>query len=93
MMFASILVWLVIGSLAGVLSAMAGPQDSFGLPGDIAIGIAGAVAGGLFWPMFGVFTGTGLTGTMIGGVAGVALALPAMRMIRPDLITFLYPKP
>ena len=41
--------------------------------------------------MLNVFLGVGLFNAVIGGVVGVSLALPVMRLARPALLLFLYP--
>jgi len=69
------------------------PQNSFGWRGDIAIAIGGAIAGGICWPMLDVFLGVGVFNAAVGGLIGASLALPLMRMLRPDLLLFLYPEP
>jgi uncharacterized membrane protein YeaQ/YmgE (transglycosylase-associated protein family) len=91
-MLLSIFMWLAIGAVVGVVSAFAVPANSYGWRGDVAIGIAGAVVGGLAWPMAGIYLGVGVFNAAVGGLMGVLLVLPAMRMIRPDLFAFLYPK-
>lgn len=91
-MFLSILMWLAIGAIVGVISAFAMPANSYGWRGDIAIGIAGAIAGGICWPMLDIYLGIGVFNAAVGGLMGVSFVLPAMRMIRPNLSGFLYPK-
>jgi uncharacterized membrane protein YeaQ/YmgE (transglycosylase-associated protein family) len=83
--------WLTIGAMAGALLRLFAPQNSYGWRGDIAIGIVGAFAGGFAWPMLGIFLGVGVFNAAIGGLLGVSLALPVMRMARPELLHFLYP--
>ena len=90
-LFLSLFIWLAIGAAAGALSAFVAPENSYGWRGDIAIGIAGAVAGGFCWPMLDIFLGVGAFNAVIGGLVGVSLALPTMRMVRPSLLLFLYP--
>jgi|GEM_PF-2840128 uncharacterized membrane protein YeaQ/YmgE (transglycosylase-associated protein family) len=92
-MLLSMFMWLVIGAAAGTLPQFVAPENSYGWRGDIAIGIAGAIAGGFLWPMLGIFLGVGVFNAAIGGLAGVSLALPAMGMARPELLFFLYPTP
>ena len=84
--------WLVIGAIAGALSAFAAPANSYGWRGDIVIGIMGAFAGGVAWPVLGVYLGIGVFNAAVGGLIGVSLALPVMRMARPELLVFFYPK-
>jgi uncharacterized membrane protein YeaQ/YmgE (transglycosylase-associated protein family) len=92
-MFLSLFMWLTIGAIAGALTRLVAPQNSYGWRGEIAIGIAGAIAGGFAWPMLDVFLGVGVFNAAIGGFIGASLALPAMRMARPELMLFLYPAP
>jgi uncharacterized membrane protein YeaQ/YmgE (transglycosylase-associated protein family) len=90
-MFLSMVIWFAIGAVAGTLTRLLAPQNSYGWRGDIAIGIAGAIAGGFCWPMLDVFLGVGAFNAVIGGLLGVSLALPVMRMARPELMLFLHP--
>ena len=83
----------MIGALTGTLSAFTAPDNSYGWRGDIAIGVAGAFAGGVAWPMLDVYLGIGALNAAVGGLLGVSLALPVMRMARPELLLFLYPEP
>ena len=90
-MFLPTLVWFCIGGVVGTLSALLAPVNSFGWRGDVIISVVGAMAGGLLWPMLNVFLGVGLFNAVIGGVVGVSLTLPVMRLARPALLLFLYP--
>jgi uncharacterized membrane protein YeaQ/YmgE (transglycosylase-associated protein family) len=92
-MFLSMFMWLAIGALTGALLRFIAPQNSYGWRGDIAIGVVGAFVGGFIWPMFGIFLGVGVFNAAIGGVLGVSLALPVMRMARPELMLFFHPLP
>jgi uncharacterized membrane protein YeaQ/YmgE (transglycosylase-associated protein family) len=92
-MFLSMVIWFAIGAVAGALSRLLAPQNSYGWRGDIAIGIAGAITGGFCWPMLDIFLGVGAFNAVIGGLLGVSLALPVMRMARPELMLFLHPAP
>ncbi len=85
--------WLAIGAIAGALLRFAAPKNSYGWRGEITIGIVGAFVGGFLWPMLGIFLGVGVFNAAIGGLLGVSLALPVMRMARPELLAFLYPLP
>ena len=55
--------------------------------------LAGAITGGFCWPMLDIFLGVGAFNAVIGGLLGVSLALPVMRMARPELMLFLHPAP
>ena len=90
-MLLSLFIWLVIGVVCGTLSALLVPENSFGWRIESGIGFAGAIAGGLVWPMFDIYLAVGAFNAVIGGVMGVVLALLIARMIRPDLLAYLNP--
>ena len=50
----SIVIWLVIGAVAGFLAGLIMEGGGFGLVGNIIIGILGAVVAGYFFPRLGV---------------------------------------
>jgi uncharacterized membrane protein YeaQ/YmgE (transglycosylase-associated protein family) len=51
----SIVVWLVIGAIAGWLAGQIVRGYGFGLIGDIAVSIVGAAIGGIVLPRLGIF--------------------------------------
>ena len=50
----SIVIWLVIGAVAGFLAGLVMEGGGFGLAGNIIIGILGAVVAGYIFPRLGV---------------------------------------
>ena len=58
----SLLTWLIVGLIAGVLASLV-MGGGYGLIGDIIIGIVGAFLGGWLFSMLGV-------GSPFGGLAG-----------------------
>jgi uncharacterized membrane protein YeaQ/YmgE (transglycosylase-associated protein family) len=50
----SIVIWLVIGAVAGFLAGLIMDGGGFGLIGNIVIGILGSVVAGYFFPRLGV---------------------------------------
>ncbi len=77
-----IIIWLVIGAVAGWLAGLIMKGDDFGLVGNIVVGIIGAVIGG--W-LFGVFfTGTpgGILGAIISATIGAVVLLFVIRLVR-----------
>jgi uncharacterized membrane protein YeaQ/YmgE (transglycosylase-associated protein family) len=50
----SIIIWLVIGAVAGFLAGLIMEGGGFGLIGNIVIGILGAAVAGYLFPRLGV---------------------------------------
>ena len=76
------LLWVVIGAVAGFL-ANAVMRSSYGLGGDVIIGVIGAFIGGwLFRDMRWHAPLNGIAGTIIVAFIGAVILLAALRMIR-----------
>ena len=73
----TILVWLVLGLIAGWLASLMLGTGGYGLIGDIVVGILGAVLGGwLASTFFGVdVTGLNLTSVAVAVVGAIILIL------------------
>lgn len=67
--YTGLLIFIVIGAVAGWLAGVLMEGRSFGLVGNIIIGIIGAIAGGL---LFGLL---GLIGSIATAIVGAALFL------------------
>lgn len=78
----SILVWAIIGLIAGWLaSAVVG--GGFGLIGDIVIGIVGSFLGGFIFRAMGIGpVFPGLAGTIFVAFVGAIVLLTFLRLIR-----------
>ena len=81
-----IIVWLVIGFIAGALAGRVVAGGGFGCLADTVIGLAGAVIGGaiLSWltPNRAVDTG-GVIGDIVVAFVGAALLLAIIRLLTP----------
>jgi len=73
----SLIVWLVIGAVAGlIVRRLLGGTPPFGKMGDIVLGIAGGVVGGFLLAVLGVGgTVGGLIGTMVTALLGAVLLI------------------
>src|SRR6516164_10597630 len=72
-MIVSLIVWLLIGGIAGWLASLIVKGHGLGLAGDIVVGIVGAVIAGWLLPMIGfVFVG-GVLAAIINAVIGAVL--------------------
>jgi len=76
-----LLVFLVIGALAGWLAGKIVKGSAYGLIGNIAIGIAGAVTGGFLFGLIGI-SFSGLIGHSIGATAGAVILLSVLKWLR-----------
>lgn len=77
-----LLIWLVIGAIAGVLAGTIVKGGGFGLFGDIVVGIIGAFVGGWLLPRLGVHLGDGLVPIIASATIGSVVLLLVLRMIR-----------
>jgi uncharacterized membrane protein YeaQ/YmgE (transglycosylase-associated protein family) len=78
-----ILLFLLIGALAGWIAGELVKGRGFGLLGDIVVGIIGAFIGGYLFTAFGVTTaGYGLLGSLITATIGAVVLLFVIKMFR-----------
>ena len=78
----SILVFLLIGAIAGWLAGLIVRGGGYGLIGDILIGIVGAFIAGLILPRIGVNLGGGPLGAILGATIGAVILLLIVRVVR-----------
>jgi uncharacterized membrane protein YeaQ/YmgE (transglycosylase-associated protein family) len=72
----SVLLWLVIGAVVGLLARrIFGKTGKFGVAGDIVIGIVGAIIGGYLLGLLGAFGTTGILISLLAAVVGAVLLL------------------
>ncbi len=78
----SILVWLLIGAVAGWLAGVIVKGYGFGLLGNIVVGILGAFIGGWLFGSLGISSGSGILGSVIGATIGAVVLLFVIRLLR-----------
>ena len=78
----SIVIWLIVGAIAGWLAGMVVKGGGFGLIGDIVVGIIGAVIAGWLLPQIGIVIGGGLVGAIINAFIGAVILLIILRLIK-----------
>jgi len=78
----ALVIWLLIGAIAGWLAGQIMKGGGFGLVGDIIIGIIGAFIAGELFPRLGIELGGGLVGVIIAAAIGACLLLFVLRLIR-----------
>lgn len=77
-----ILVWLIIGAVAGWLAGLVVKGGGFGLVVDIIVGIVGAFIGGWLSGMVGLSLGGGLLGSIITATIGAVVLLFVVRLFK-----------
>jgi uncharacterized membrane protein YeaQ/YmgE (transglycosylase-associated protein family) len=78
----TLLIWLVVGAVAGWLAGVIVKGGGFGLLGDIVIGIIGAFIGGWLLPKLGIHIATGLVGIIAAATVGAVVLLLVLRLVR-----------
>jgi uncharacterized membrane protein YeaQ/YmgE (transglycosylase-associated protein family) len=76
----SIIIWLIVGAIAGWLAGQIMTGFGFGLVGNIVLGIVGAIVAGWlfprFWPMGGI------PGAIIHAAVGAIIVLFVIGLIK-----------
>jgi uncharacterized membrane protein YeaQ/YmgE (transglycosylase-associated protein family) len=78
----SLLIFLVIGALAGWLGGIIVKGYGLGLIGDIVVGVIGSFIGGWLFSYLHLFHGSGFVGNLIGATVGAVLLLIVLRLVR-----------
>jgi len=79
----SILAWIIVGLVAGVLASLVMGGTGYGIIGDIIIGIVGAFVGGWLFSLLGVSSPWGgLPGTIFVAFVGAVVLLFVLRLLR-----------
>lgn len=80
----TLLVWLGVGALAGLITRhFMGGQSPFGIVGDAILGISGGIVGGYLLALAGMGnTAGGLLATIATAVVGASLLVWSTRYIR-----------
>ncbi len=77
-----IIIWLIVGAIAGWLAGMVVKGGGFGLIGDIIVGIVGGIIAGWLLPQLGIVIGGGLVGDVIDSFIGAVILLVIIRLIK-----------
>jgi len=76
-------VWFVlIGLVAGWLAGTLMKGGGFGVIGDIAVGVLGALLGGFLFSSLGLSAGGGLLGAVIVATIGAIVLIFLLRLIK-----------
>ena len=78
----SLLVFLIIGAIAGWLAGVVVKGGGFGLIGDIVVGIIGAIVAGWLFPTLGWTLGGGWIGSILSAAIGAIIVLVIIKLIK-----------
>ena len=78
----TLLIWLVVGAVAGWLAGTLVKGGGFGLLGDIVVGIIGAFIAGWLFPKLGFHLAAGIVGVILSATIGAIVLLLLLRLIR-----------
>ena len=78
----TILIWLLVGGVAGWLASMIVKGGGLGLMGDIVVGIIGAFVGSWLLARLGLHLGVGFVSVIASATVGAVLLLLILRLVR-----------
>jgi uncharacterized membrane protein YeaQ/YmgE (transglycosylase-associated protein family) len=78
----TIIIWLIIGAVAGWLAGQLMKGGGFGLIGDIVVGIIGSVIAGWLLPRVGIYIGGGFIAEVINALIGAVVLLFIVRLVK-----------
>lgn len=78
----TLIIWLVIGAVAGWLAGQIMTGGGFGLVGNIIVGIVGALVGGWLLPRLGIYIGGGIIAAVINAAIGAIIVLFVISLIK-----------
>ena len=77
----ALIIWLIVGAIAGWLAGMVVKGGGYGLIGDIIVGIVGGLIAGWLLPQIGIVIGGGFVATIINAFIGAVILLIVLRLI------------
>ncbi len=78
----TLIIWLLVGAIAGWLAGVIVKGHGFGLVGNIVVGIVGAFLAGWLFPMMGLSIGSPILGAIIYGTIGAVILLVLVGLIK-----------
>lgn len=78
----ALIIWLIIGAVAGFLAGLIVEGYGFGVVGNIVVGIVGAVIAGALFPRLGLFPGGGIGMEIISATVGAVILLILLGLVR-----------
>ncbi len=76
-----IILWIVVGIIAGWAAGKIMKGRGFGLIGDLVVGVIGAFLGGWLFGLLHISIGGGIVGSLITALVGALVLLFVLRLI------------
>jgi uncharacterized membrane protein YeaQ/YmgE (transglycosylase-associated protein family) len=78
----TLLIWILVGAVAGWLAGLIVRGFGFGLFGNIIVGILGAILGGWLFGSIGFAFTTGIINTILTAIIGAVVLLLIVRVVK-----------
>jgi uncharacterized membrane protein YeaQ/YmgE (transglycosylase-associated protein family) len=78
----ALIIWLIVGAVAGWLAGLIVKGYGFGLVGNILVGIVGGLIAGWLLPRLGLFNIGGIVGSIIYAAIGAVILLLIIGLIK-----------
>jgi uncharacterized membrane protein YeaQ/YmgE (transglycosylase-associated protein family) len=76
-----LILWIVVGGIAGWLAGLLAKGRGYGCIGNVVVGIIGSVVGGWLFQVTGIEALPGLLGSLATAVIGAVLLINLLRML------------
>ena len=78
----SLIIFLLVGGVAGWLAGLIVRGGGFGIVGNIVVGIVGAFIAGFLFPVLHIGLGAGIVGAIIHATIGAVILLLIVRVVK-----------
>jgi uncharacterized membrane protein YeaQ/YmgE (transglycosylase-associated protein family) len=78
----AVIVWLIVGGVAGWLAGLVVKGGGFGIVGNIIVGIIGALIAGWILPQIGIVIGGGIIASIVNAFIGAVILLLIINLIK-----------
>jgi uncharacterized membrane protein YeaQ/YmgE (transglycosylase-associated protein family) len=78
----SLIIFIIVGAIAGWLAGLIVKGVGFGLVGNIVVGIVGAFIAGLLFPAIGLSLGGGILAAIIHATIGAVILLVIIGLVK-----------
>jgi uncharacterized membrane protein YeaQ/YmgE (transglycosylase-associated protein family) len=78
----ALIIWLIVGGIAGWLAGLVIEGAGLGLIGNIVVGIIGAVVAGWLLPRLGILIFGGILGAIINAFIGAVIVLFIVGLVK-----------